>query len=199
MAFHVTGLVARARVTQRFCNPTQHWVEGVYAFPLPENAAVDTLTMTAGGRVIEGQIKEREEARQLSRRPRPRGQTASLLEQQRPISSPARSPTSARARSPRCGSSISRELLYDSGRFSAAFSPWWPRGAVYGREALTLALSRGGERGETPSDAFLLLAPGSRRAGEVRAPSPIRRAGADKINPVRLTADLQPGFSPRAA
>jgi Ca-activated chloride channel family protein len=33
VALHVTGLVARATVSQRFCNPTQVWVEGVYAFP----------------------------------------------------------------------------------------------------------------------------------------------------------------------
>ena len=84
VAIRVTGLVARATVTQRFCNPAHLWVEGVYAFPLPENAAVDTLIMTIGDRVIEGQIHEREEARQAYEEAKAEGRTASLLEQERP-------------------------------------------------------------------------------------------------------------------
>ena len=59
----ISGPVARTRVTQRFENPADGWVEGVYLFPLPEGAAVDTLKMKIGERLIEGQIKEREEAR----------------------------------------------------------------------------------------------------------------------------------------
>ena len=39
----IAGLVIRTKLTQRFTNPTPQWVEGVYAFPLPEGAAVDTL------------------------------------------------------------------------------------------------------------------------------------------------------------
>jgi hypothetical protein len=45
---NVTGPIARARVTQRFANPTDNWTEALYAFPLPENAAVDTLYMVIG-------------------------------------------------------------------------------------------------------------------------------------------------------
>ncbi|OYW34484.1 MAG: hypothetical protein B7Z42_16515, partial [Brevundimonas sp. 12-68-7] len=39
----IAGPVIRTTLTQRFTNPTDKWVEGVYAFPLPEDAAVDTL------------------------------------------------------------------------------------------------------------------------------------------------------------
>ena len=46
----VTGPIARTRVTQQFNNPTEGWVEGVYVFPLPDNAAVDTLKMVIGER-----------------------------------------------------------------------------------------------------------------------------------------------------
>src|SRR5207249_9028211 len=59
----IAGMTARARVTQRFVNPTSEWREGVYVFPLPEKAAVDHLSMQIGERVIEGQIKERQEAK----------------------------------------------------------------------------------------------------------------------------------------
>ena len=45
------------KVTQRFQNPSQGWVEGTYVFPLPENSAVDALKMQIGERFIEGQLK----------------------------------------------------------------------------------------------------------------------------------------------
>src|SRR4029079_6443302 len=41
----VTGPIARTRLTQQFKNPTAGWIEGTYVFPLPDNAAVDTLKM----------------------------------------------------------------------------------------------------------------------------------------------------------
>ncbi len=84
VAIRVTGPVARTTVTQRFLNETSFWVEGVYAFPLPENAAVDGLKMVVGERVIEGQIREREEARRTYDEAKADGKKAALLEQQRP-------------------------------------------------------------------------------------------------------------------
>jgi Ca-activated chloride channel family protein len=80
----VSGPVARTRVTQRFENPADGWVEGVYLFPLPEGAAVDTLKMQIGDRLIEGQIKERQEARQIYEAAKAEGKRASLVEQERP-------------------------------------------------------------------------------------------------------------------
>ena len=55
----VSGLIAKARVLQHFENNEDKWVEGIYAFPLPENAAVTHLRMHIGERVIEGQIQEK--------------------------------------------------------------------------------------------------------------------------------------------
>mgnify|MGYP003700583925 FL=1 len=80
----VTGPIARTRVTQQFINPGDGWVEGKYVFPLPENSAVDTLKMVIGDRVIEGKIKEKEEARRVYEEAKAQGQKASLIEQQRP-------------------------------------------------------------------------------------------------------------------
>lgn len=80
----VRGMVAEADVRQRFTNPTDQWVEGVYVFPLPENAAVDRLRLTIGDRVIEGEIHERQAARQVYEQAREQGQRAALVEQQRP-------------------------------------------------------------------------------------------------------------------
>jgi Ca-activated chloride channel family protein len=80
----VAGLLARATVTQRFHNPTQEWLEGVYVFPLPDTAAVDGLRMIVGERIIEGKIKEREEAKRVYTEARAQGRKASLVEQERP-------------------------------------------------------------------------------------------------------------------
>lgn len=80
----VTGTVARATVTQRFTNPTEEWVEGIYAFPLPEDSAVDGLRMRIGDRFIEGQIKERQEAKEIYEAAKAEGKKAALVEQERP-------------------------------------------------------------------------------------------------------------------
>ena len=79
----VTGLTARTKVTQSFYNPTQGWLEGIYVFPMPEDAAVDTLKMQIGDRFIEGKIKERQEAKRIYETAKAEGKKASLLEQER--------------------------------------------------------------------------------------------------------------------
>ncbi|MEO5695358.1 MAG: marine proteobacterial sortase target protein [Usitatibacter sp.] len=84
VAIDVTGMVARTRVTQFFHNPGSGFVEGVYAFPLPEKAAVDQLWMKVGERVLEGRIREKEEARREYERAKSEGKKAALVEQQRP-------------------------------------------------------------------------------------------------------------------
>jgi Ca-activated chloride channel family protein len=80
----IAGPVIRTRLTQRFTNPTDKWVEGVYAFPLPEDAAVDTLRVIIGDKFIEGDIKERQEARVIYERAAASGQRAGLVEEERP-------------------------------------------------------------------------------------------------------------------
>ena len=80
----VTGPIARTRITQRFENPSDKWVEGVYVYPMPQNAAVDTLKMQVGDRFLEGQVKERVEARQIYEKAAAAGIKTTLIEQQRP-------------------------------------------------------------------------------------------------------------------
>ncbi len=80
----VAGSLARTVVTQRFTNPADVFVEGKYVFPLPEGSAVDTLKMRVGDRLIEGEIKEREEAKEIYETAKAEGYVASLVEQERP-------------------------------------------------------------------------------------------------------------------
>ncbi|MBI3911402.1 MAG: VWA domain-containing protein [Armatimonadetes bacterium] len=80
----IAGFVARVQLRQEFHNPTEAPVEAVYTFPLPEDAAVDEMTMSIGSRVIRGEIKRREEAREIYEAARAAGQAAALLDQERP-------------------------------------------------------------------------------------------------------------------
>ncbi|QCI66439.1 marine proteobacterial sortase target protein [Phreatobacter stygius] len=80
----VSGPTVRGRITQVFRNPTDRWVEAVYVFPLPEDGAVDYLKMIVGDRVIIGEIKPRAEARAVYEAARSQGRRAGLVEQQRP-------------------------------------------------------------------------------------------------------------------
>ena len=80
----VTAMINRARVTQTFYNGSDDWVEGVYVFPLPENAAVDHMRIRVGNRLIEGKIKERAQAKKIYQRAKREGKRASLVEQERP-------------------------------------------------------------------------------------------------------------------
>ena len=80
----VSGIVARAVVRQTYRNPHDAWFEGIYVFPLPENAAVDHLRMKVGERVIEGDIKERQAARAQYEQAKAGGKRAALVEQERP-------------------------------------------------------------------------------------------------------------------
>ena len=81
----VAGYVARVTVTQQFANPSKTPIEAVYTFPLPGDAAVDDMTMTIGGtRVVKGEIKRREEAREIYEAAKSQGKAAALLDQERP-------------------------------------------------------------------------------------------------------------------
>lgn len=84
VSIDVTGIVATVSIEQRFRNDSDDWVEGIYVFPLPDDAAVDELVMLIGERRIEGEIQEREQAKRTYERARAAGQQASLVEQERP-------------------------------------------------------------------------------------------------------------------
>lgn len=81
--FAVYGLVAEASVQQRFRNDGERFLNGTYVLPLPEGAAVHTLKLRIGGRVIEGEVREKQQAKSEFEAAAASGQRASLVEQQR--------------------------------------------------------------------------------------------------------------------
>jgi len=80
----ISGFLSRVTVTQEFENPFKEKIEAVYTFPLPQNAAVDDMTMLVGDRTVRGKILPREQAEAVYEAAKTRGQTASLLNQERP-------------------------------------------------------------------------------------------------------------------
>jgi len=80
----ISGFISRVVVTQEFQNPFQEKIEAVYTFPLPQNAAVDDMTMIVGDRTVRGKILPREQAQAVYDAAKSSGQVASLLDQERP-------------------------------------------------------------------------------------------------------------------
>ncbi len=80
----ISGFLARVVVTQEFANPFKEKIEAVYTFPLPQNAAVDDMTMLVGNRTVKGKILRREQAEAVYEAAKTQGQVASLLNQERP-------------------------------------------------------------------------------------------------------------------
>lgn len=80
----ISGFLSRVNVIQEFENPFNEKIEAVYTFPLPQNAAVDDMTMVVGERTVRGKILRREEAQAVYDAAKAGGKVASLLDQERP-------------------------------------------------------------------------------------------------------------------
>lgn len=81
--FRVRGLLAEVSVRQRYVNDSGEWLEGRYLLPLPGDAAVGRLRLNVGDRLIEGEVREKQEAAAVYEAAAQAGQVASLVEQQR--------------------------------------------------------------------------------------------------------------------
>lgn len=79
----IEGLLAQTSVRQTFHNAFDEPLEATYIFPLPDRAAVTRFRMTVGERVIEGELKERGQARQDYAHAIKRGHRAALAEEDR--------------------------------------------------------------------------------------------------------------------
>ncbi len=79
----ISGPVAHVEVTQTWHNPNSFPVDGLYIFPLPENSAVNSMSLRLGDRVIRGRMLRRQEARAIYEQARRQGHVSSLLDQER--------------------------------------------------------------------------------------------------------------------
>jgi len=182
VAITVSGLVARTRVTQRFENPTDAWVEGVYVFPLPETAAVDRLRLIVGERVVEGVIEEREAAQRRYEAARDAGQRASLVSQERPNLFTNAVANIAPHDSVTVEIEYQQTLSYDGGAFSLRFPMAVLPRYIPGDPAPTDSSGTGWafDTDQVPDAS--------------RITPPVAHPAHGPVNPVTLTVDLDPGF-----
>jgi len=163
----VTGIIARARITQIFTNPTREWLEGIYIFPLPEGAAVDTLRMTVGDRVIEGVVQEKAEARQTYEIAKQQGTKAALIEEQRAGVFTTSLANIGPGETIEVTIELQQIVSYRQGRFNLTFP-------------MLLAPQY------TP--------PEKSQSVSVACAPPVRAADAPPVNPFAIHVDLAPGF-----
>jgi Ca-activated chloride channel family protein len=183
----VTGLIARATVSQEFLNPSLEkdaWAEGIYVFPLPETAAVDHLRMKVGERIIEGQIKEKAEAKKVYEQAKQEGKRTSLVEQERPNIFT----TSVANIGP--GERITVEIeyqetiRYDQGTFSLRFPMVVGPRYIPGTPVVI--------EDQPPGNGWSLDT--DRVPDASRITPPVAHPSNGPINPVSLNIDLAPGF-----
>ena len=177
----VTGIVARATVRQEFTNPSHAWAEGIYVFPLPEDAAVDHLRMKVGDRLIEGVIQERAAAKAQYEQAKHEGRRASLVEQERPNVFT----TSVANIAPGAAIGIEIEyqqtVRYDAGQFSLRFP------MVVGPRYIPGVPVSGPSTGTG-------WAPDTDQVPDAsRLTPPIVHPSRGPLNPVSLTVELDPG------
>jgi Ca-activated chloride channel family protein len=161
----MTGIIARTKVTQLFTNPAKDWVEGIYIFPLPEDAAVDTLRMKVGDRTVQGVIQEKGEARRTYETAKEQGVKASLIEQQRPDVFTTAVANIGPGETVEISVEMQQVVRWDRDHFSLRFP---------------MVVAPRSENGKAAGSSQLVL-------------PPVRRRGAPPINPFAFHADLNPG------
>jgi Ca-activated chloride channel family protein len=81
---NIEGLIAETTLTERFVNTHREPLEATYIFPLSDRAAVTSFRLEVAGRVVEGVLKERGEARKEYEEALQAGHRAAITEEERP-------------------------------------------------------------------------------------------------------------------
>ncbi len=79
----IAGLTSEVRVRQTYRNALSEALEATYIFPLPDRAAVTAFRMEVAGRIVEGDLKERAEAREEYEEAMKAGHRAAIAEEER--------------------------------------------------------------------------------------------------------------------
>jgi Ca-activated chloride channel homolog len=81
---NIVGVIADVTITQVYKNEGKNTLEAIYTFPASTNAAVYSMEMTIGKRIIVAEIREKKKAREEYEKAKEEGHRTSLLEQSRP-------------------------------------------------------------------------------------------------------------------
>lgn len=81
---NIAGVIADVKVKQTYVNTGKNPIEAMYVFPASTRAAVYDMRMSVGDRLLIAKIEEKETAKQQYETAKNNGQSASLLEEERP-------------------------------------------------------------------------------------------------------------------
>lgn len=181
---NVSGQTARVTVTQAFRNTSDQWMEATYLYPLPDDGAVDTLKMVVGDRIFDGKIKPREEAREMYEEALANGQKAGLVEQERPNMFRNSIANVGPGETVLVQIELQAPIRQVSGQYELRMplvvGPRYIAGSANASGTMTRAAMLAG--------AGNILAP-------IADPEMVAKAGSG-LNPVSITVNLDPGFTP---
>lgn len=177
----VRGFVAETVVKQRFYNPGDDWLEGVYVFPLPTRAAVHAMQLVVGDTIIVGQIRERSAAKKVYQKAKKAGKKASLVEQERPNIFTTSVANIGPGDEVEVILEYQESLTYDSGRYELRFP------MVVGPRYIP-----GSPVGGSPGSG--VFADTDQVPDASRITPPLIHADHGPINPITLAVELDAGF-----
>jgi Ca-activated chloride channel family protein len=183
----VSGMIARATVRQAFENSSDIFMEGIYVFPLPPGAAVDSLRLLVGDRVIEGRIEERKKAQKAYAQAKRQGRKAALVEAERPNIFTTSIANIGPGETVRVEIRYQQTLAYKNGelrlRFPMVVGPRYIPGPV--------------QVAKFGKDGWAVAAKVPAKTDAQRISQPVKRPGPNgqrDLNPVTLTVNLNAGF-----
>ena len=194
--FDISGMLATVSLRQTFRNASDQWLEGVYAFPLPDKAAVRRLEMLIGERRIVGKVREKAEAKAIYQQAKKVGKKASLVEQQRPNLFTNRVANIGPGEEITVSLEYVQEVTFNAETFSLRFpmtiTPRYMPG-------VSLAEDEVPEEGDLLQlDAYLGWARPTSAVPDAPAISPVlhpaRGSDQNPLNPVEITATLDMGM-----
>ncbi|UTF58600.1 marine proteobacterial sortase target protein [Gilvimarinus sp. DA14] len=186
----IQGLEARVELTQKFKNTADTWVNATYVFPLPEDSAVSRLTMKVGERIIEGEIQEKQKARETFAAAKAAGQKASLVEQQRPNLFRQQLANVGPGETVEVTLGYSQQVIYDSGEFrlripttlTPRYIPGVTRSDLLPEASIATGVSGWALPTDQVADAHLMT------------PPQLHSRPAKLLNPMTLDVHLQAGM-----
>lgn len=182
----ITAMLARVTVRQHFSNPGDDWVEGIYVFPLPDDAAVDHMRLRIGDRTIEGEIREKQMAEREYRMAKKAGKRATLLSRQRPNIFTIAVANIAPHEEVLVEIEYQQSVHLNDGNFSVRFPMTITPRYMSGRPLLNNV--GGSRRSGTGVEPDTDIVPDASQI------SPALSRRGDNINPLNIRVDLAPGF-----
>jgi Ca-activated chloride channel homolog len=187
---YISAMTARTMVRQRFINGTDQWQEAVYVFPLPDESAVDQLRMKVGDRIIEGEIKEKAEAKKVYEQAKKEGKKASLLSQERPNIFTMAVANIAPGEEVEVEIEFQQVVAFSNGIFSLRFPM-----VVGPRYIPGTSLLRDREHGAIQVSGTGWAMDSVQVPDASRITPPVAMDAEQNLNPVRLMLELAAGFS----